>query len=390
MTDSANNLIDRAARMRAAKTWVIKVGSRSLTKPGGGLDLEQVARLSDGLAQLTAMGKNVVFVSSGAVASGVGCLGLPGRPKDLATLQAVAAVGQAQLMQAYRDAFHKYKLHVAQVLLTASDLDDRVGYLNVRNTLIAIHQLGAIPIINENDTVSVEELQTTFGDNDRLAAMVAGIFERPLLVILSDVQGLYDRDPSDPTAKVISTVARVDNSILELVRDRNTGVSKGGMASKLAAARFVNSSGAGAIIAYGKEPDVLVRLANGEDIGTYFHPAEHSMEAKKRWIGFTAQCAGKVIVDAGAAQAIITQNRSLLPIGIREVAGTFEKGDTIAIMDIDGHEVARGQSNYASSDIEKIRGLKSSAIEAKLGHCPYETVVHRDNLVLSPTQVLPS
>ncbi len=374
---------DRNSILQDADIWVVKVGSRILTQPGGGLDREQISRLSDGLAHLTRLGKKVVLVSSGAVASGVGRLGLPARPKELATLQAVAAVGQAQLIQTYEESLGKHGLHAAQVLLTASDLDDRVRYLNVRNTLAAIHNLGAIPIINENDTVAVEELQTTFGDNDRLAAMLAGIFTKPLLVILSDVRGLYDRDPSDPEAKVLPSVSRVDSNVLELVRDRNTGVSKGGMASKLAAARFVNSSGVAAIIAWGKEDNILARLAAGEVLGTLFHPRSQLMEAKKRWIGFTAQCAGQLIVDAGAVHAISAQHRSLLPIGVHDVTGEFEKGDTISIAGPDRIEIARGQTNYSSADIQRIRGCRSNMIEEILGHCPYETIVHRDNLVLS-------
>jgi glutamate 5-kinase len=383
MSQIAMQNADRADFIASSNIWVVKVGSRILTRPGDGLDREQVKQLSEGLVQLTRMGKKVILVSSGAVASGVGRLGLPSRPKELATLQAVAAVGQAQLMQTYEECLRDHGMHAAQVLLTASDLDDRVRYLNVRNTLTAIHQLGAIPIINENDTVAVEELQTTFGDNDRLAAMVAGIFDRPLLVILSDVKGLYDRDPADSQAQVIHSVPRIDSSVLDLVRDRNTGVSKGGMASKLAAARFVNSSGTGAIIAWGKEPQVLTRLANGEILGTFFQPRPQTLEARKRWIGFTAQCAGSLVVDAGAAHAITLQHRSLLPIGVHEVLGIFEKGDTVSILGPDKTEIARGQSNYSSEDLQRIRGCRSNMIEDILGHCPYETIIHRDNLVLS-------
>ena len=380
--DRAPPPADRAAVLRAAEVWVVKAGSRILTVDGG-LDREQIRHLSGGLAALHAAGKRVVLVSSGAVASGVGLLGLPSRPAELATLQAVAAVGQAQLIQAYEQELAGHGLHAAQVLLTASDLDDRVRYLNVRNTLTAIHALGLIPIINENDTVAVEELQTTFGDNDRLAAMVSGIFPGSLLVILSDVRGLYDRDPSDPEARVMPTVPRVDAAVMALVRDRRSGVSKGGMASKLAAARFVNSSGTAAIIAWGKEPDVLPRLASGEPLGTLFLPRGQVMDAKKRWIGFTAYCTGKLIIDAGAAHAISVQNRSLLPIGVHGIEGDFAKGDTVAIVGPDGVEVARGQSNYSADEVRLIRGRRSAQIEEVLGHCPYETIVHRDNLVLS-------
>ena len=375
---------ERKKFVAEAEVWVVKAGSRILTLPGGGLDREQIRRISGELAALVKLGKKVVFISSGAVASGVGRLGLPTRPKDLATLQAVAAVGQAQLIQAYQEELAKHDLQPAQILLTAADLDDRVRYLNVRNAIAAIHSLGAIPIINENDTVAVEELQATFGDNDRLAAMVAGLFTRPLLVILSDVGGLYDRDPSDSDARVLPAVTRVDSTILELVRDKQTGVSKGGMASKLSAARFVNASGAAAIIAWGKEERILSRLASGETLGTLFLPRQQQMEAKKRWIGFSTHCAGQLVVDAGAAHAITIQNRSLLPIGIHEIHGEFEKGDTVAVLDPEKKEIARGQSNYSAEEVRRIRGCRSSQIEEILGHRPYENVIHRDSMVVSP------
>lgn len=386
MPDSSLAMSDEQLRKTVidqAEVWVIKVGSRALTTPESRLDLQQIENLSNQLVDLVEQGKQVVLVSSGAVASGVGRLGLPGRPRDLATLQAVAAVGQAYLVQVYEECLTRRGHHAAQVLLTASDLDDRVRYLNVRNTLHSLHKLGAIPIINENDTVAVDELKTTFGDNDRLAAMVAGLFTRPMLVILSDVRGLYDRDPIDPTAEVIHTIPKVDSSVEDLVRDRKTGVSKGGMASKLAAASFVTGSGQGVIIAWGREPRVLPRLADGELLGSLFLPQEKTLTPKKRWIGFSAQCAGSLVIDAGAGRAMLEQGKSLLPIGIREVQGDFEKGDPISILSIDGAELARGQSNYSSSDAKKIAGCRSDRIEEILGVCPYEEVVHRDNLVLS-------
>jgi len=373
----------RQAVINQADVWVIKVGSRALTTPESQLDLKQIENLSNQLVDLVERGKQVVLVSSGAVASGVGRLGLPGRPRDLADVQAVAAVGQAYLMQVYEECLTRRGHHAAQVLLTASDLDDRVRYLNVRNTLHSVHKLGAIPIINENDTVAVDELKTTFGDNDRLAAMVAGLFTRPLLVILSDVRGLYDRDPVDPAAQVIHTIPKIDSSVEDLVRDRKTGVSKGGMASKLLAARFVTGSGQGVIIAWGREKLILPRLADGELLGSLFLPQEKTLTPKKRWIGFSAQCAGTVVIDAGASKAMLEQGKSLLPIGIREIKGEFEKGDPISIFSIDGIELARGQSNYSSEDAKKIAGCRSDRIEEILGVCTYEEIVHRDNLVLS-------
>lgn len=365
-----------------ASTWIVKVGSRSLTGDDGLLDQAQVANLARQLIMLVEMGKRVVLVSSGAVASGVGKLGLASRPSDLATLQAVAAIGQTHLIHVYEQTFAKHGRLAAQVLLTASELDDRVAYLNVRNTLRRLLELGAIPIINENDTVAVDELKTTFGDNDRLAGMVAGLLEGSLLVILSDVQGLYDRDPSDPNAQVVPTVERIDESIEEMVRDRKTGVSKGGMASKLATAKFVTNSGQSVIIGWGRGPDVLVRLARGESIGTLFVPQSKTISPRKRWIGFSAQPAGQLSVDQGAAKAMCEDGRSLLAIGIKTVEGDFGKGDVVSIINEQATEIARGLINYNSTQVKQIRGCRSDRIEQILGQCPYEEVIHRDNLAI--------
>ena len=365
-----------------ASTWIVKVGSRSLTGDDGLLDQAQVANLARQLITLVEMGKRVVLVSSGAVASGVGKLGLTSRPSDLATLQAVAAIGQTHLIHVYEQTFAKHGRLAAQVLLTASELDDRVAYLNVRNTLRRLLELGAIPIINENDTVAVDELKTTFGDNDRLAGMVAGLLEGSLLVILSDVQGLYDRDPSDPNAQVVPSVERIDESIEEMVRDRKTGVSKGGMASKLATAKFVTNSGQSVIIGWGRGPDVLVRLARGETIGTLFVPQSKAISPRKRWIGFSAQPAGQLSVDQGAARAMCEDGRSLLAIGIKTVEGDFGKGDVVSIINEHATEIARGLINYNATQVKQIRGCRSDRIEQILGQCPYEEVIHRDNLAI--------
>lgn len=372
----------RSKILQNADVWVVKVGSRVLTGADGRLDRSQIEQLSKQLVGLADQGKKVILVSSGAVASGVGQLGLPGRPRDLATLQAVAAVGQAHLIQVYEQVFAQHKRHAAQVLLTASDLDDRTRYLNVRNTLHALLAMKTIPIINENDTVAVDELKTTFGDNDRLAAMVAGVFEKPILVILSDVRGLFDRDPTLPDAKVIHSVEQIDSSIEELVKDRKTGISKGGMASKLSAARFVNNSGRPVIIAWGREENVLLRIAASEEIGTLFMPQSRGMTPKKRWIGFSVQCEGKIVLDEGAVSAVVDQGRSLLAIGIRDVVGSFQKGDAVAIQNAAGQEIARGLSNYSSSEVRQIRGSHSDRIAEILGVCPYEEVIHRDNLAV--------
>ena len=365
-----------------ASTWIVKVGSKSLTGDDGRLDRTQVANLATQLLTLVEMGKRVVLVSSGAVASGVGKLGLPSRPTDLATLQAVAAIGQTHLMQVYEQTFAEHGRHAAQILLTASELDDRVAYLNVRNTLRRLLEMGAIPIINENDTVAVDELKTTFGDNDRLAGMVAGIMEASLLVILSDVQGLYDRDPRDPQARVVPSVDRIDERIEDMVRDRKTGISKGGMASKLATAKFVTASGQCVIIAWGREPEILVRLAKGEMVGTLFLPQSKTLTPRKRWIGFSAQPAGQLQVDDGAAKAMCAEGRSLLAIGIKAVEGEFGKGDIVSIVNPHSVEIARGLINYNSKQVAQIRGCRSDRIEQILGQCPYEEVIHRDNLAI--------
>jgi glutamate 5-kinase len=372
---------DRKALVDAA-TWVVKVGSRSLTDNEGRLDLDQVANLANQLVAVSQMGKEVLLVSSGAVASGMGKLGLRSRPSDLATLQAVAAIGQAHLIQVYEKTFAAHSKHAAQILLTAAELDDRVAYLNVRNTLSKLLELGAIPIINENDTVAVDELKTTFGDNDRLAGMVAGLMHDSALVILSDVHGLYDRDPQSPGALVLSTVAKIDESIEELVRDRKTGISKGGMASKLTTAKFLTHSGQAALIAWGREPDVLVRLAQGQRLGTLFLPQPKSLVSRKRWIGFSTQTAGSIGVDDGASAAIKRGGCSLLAIGVREVTGEFGKGDIISVLDSSGTEIARGLSNYNAAQVKMIRGCHSDRIEQILGQCPYQEVIHRDNLTV--------
>jgi len=365
-----------------AATWVVKVGSRSLTDDSGRLDRVQVANLARQLLVLVEMGKRVVLVSSGAVASGVGKLGLPGRPTDLATLQAVAAIGQTHLIQVYEQTFAEHGRHAAQILLTASELDDRVAYLNVRNTLRRLLEMGAIPIINENDTVAVDELKTTFGDNDRLAGMVAGLLEGSVLAILSDVRGLYDRDPRDPAAQVVSTVERIDDRVEDMVRDRKTGVSKGGMASKLTTAKFVTMSGQSVIIAWGREPNVLIQLAQGEPTGTLFLPQSKTLTPRKRWIGFSAQTAGYVMVDDGAAKAMASDGRSLLAIGIKDVGGDFGKGDIVSVVNQQSIEIARGLINYSVSQVRQIRGCRSDRIEQILGQCPYEEVIHRDNLAI--------
>ncbi|HET6880454.1 MAG TPA: glutamate 5-kinase [Pirellulales bacterium] len=375
--------MDRQEVAAAAHTIVVKVGTRILTRPDGRLNEERIAGLAEEIHQAMVLGRKVVLVSSGAVGAGMGALGLSERPRDLAHLQAVAAVGQCQLVQTYDRSLRAHGRHAAQVLLIADDLDDRTRYLNVRNTLLRLLEYGAVPIINENDTVSVEELQTTFGDNDRLAAMVTNLLRAPLLVLLSDVDGLYDGDPQTAGAQLIPTVTKIDESVLALVRDRRTGLSKGGMASKLAAAKMATLAGENVIIANGREPGALRRILAGEVEGTLVTAQPQALTSWKRWIGFTAQPRGYLVLDDGARRAIEKQGRSLLAIGVVDCTGDFAKGDVLALRDSHGAEFARGLTNYAAADVQRIKGLKTDAIAAALGHCPYQEVIHRDNMVVT-------
>ncbi|HTQ37922.1 MAG TPA: glutamate 5-kinase [Pirellulales bacterium] len=367
----------------AATTWIVKVGTRVLTTEDGLLDQNRVAALAEELHFLMQAGRKVCLVSSGAVGAGLGRLGMKKRPADLSRLQAVAAVGQTALVEAYDRSLKAHGRHAAQILLTADDLDHRARYLNIRNTILTLLELGAVPIINENDSVSTDELQTTFGDNDRLAAMVTNLIRAPLLVLLSDVEGLFDGDPANPNSKVISTVTKLDDSILSLVRDKTTGLSKGGMASKLEAARLATTAGENVIIASGKQPGNLRRILAGEPVGTLLVAQGHAVASWKRWIGYTAQPRGTLTVDDGARQALEHQGKSLLAIGVIGVEGAFRKGDVVAIRDPAGTEFARGLTNYSVDDVLRIQRLKTDQIAAALGHCPYDEIIHRDNLAVT-------
>ncbi len=366
----------------AAHTMVIKVGTRVVTRPDGILNIARITRLAEEISQLEDLGHHVVLVSSGAVGAGMGQLGLTQRPTDVADLQAVAAVGQARLIEAYDQTLRKHGRSAAQVLLTAQDLDDRTRYLNVRNTIRALLDYRAVPIINENDTVAVDELVMTFGDNDRLAALLTTLLQAPLLIMLSDVDGLYDGDPSDSSSRRIAVVEQLDDRTYSFVRDGRSAMSKGGMASKLDAARIVTRAGENVIIANGHEPDVLQAIAAGQPVGTLVLAQGKTICSRKRWIGFSARLCGHLIVDAGARQAIGYQGGSLLAIGVVGVGGNFRKGDLVALRDPAGQEFARGLTNYRSDDLERIKGLRSDRIAQVLGHRPYEEVIHRDNLTV--------
>lgn len=369
------------------KRVVVKVGSGVLSN-GDGLDRRAIEQLSRDLIELRKRGYEVALVSSGAVAAGKRDLGIVGRPRTIPLKQAAAAIGQSRLISFYEEAFHRHDHKVAQVLLTRDDLANRRRYLNARNTLMTLLDYNVLPIINENDTVVVDEIR--FGDNDNLSAMVTNLIEANLLVILSDVDGLYDRDPRDnPEARLLHEVPRITAEIEAMAGGSGSDVGTGGMATKVRAAKRAALYGVGTVILNGREAGMLGRLFDGEPVGTYFLPASNRMAAKKHWIAFTKKPRGKLLLDSGAVTAIVERGKSLLPSGIRGVEGGFDRGDAVRLCDPDGEEFAKGVINYSLAELLRIMGKKTSEIETILGYKYGDEVVHRDNLVLkdqSPTQ----
>jgi len=355
---------------------VVKVGSSVLTDAKGQPDVNRLKQVARQLAACVSQGREVVLVSSGAIACGMAKLSLRRRPKEIAQLQACAAIGQGELMRLYTQAFAEYGLTVAQVLLTQVDLADRIRCRNAKNTLQTLLARKVVPIINENDVVAVEEI--TFGDNDRLAALVACLIRAELLVMFTDVDGLLE------DGRLIERLDRLDHAhhVLALGQSRET--TTGGMASKLAAARIARHSGIPFVIANGTKPDVLLDLLEGKPVGTLIVPSTRALRLRKWWIAFSARGPlGTVVVDQGAAEALLHRGKSLLASGIQEVQGQFHAGDPIAIVDETQNEVARGLSNFSSSELARIRGLKSQKIPEALGRKAPAEVVHRDNLVLT-------
>jgi len=362
------------------KRIVVKIGS-GVISGSDGLDTAAITQLTRDVENLLKRGYEVVLVSSGAVAAGKGDLGIVGRPRTIPLKQAAAAIGQSRLISIYEEAFHAHGRKVAQVLLTRDDLANRRRYLNARNTLMTLLDYGIIPIINENDTVVVDEIR--FGDNDNLSAMVTNLLEANLLVILSDVDGLYDRDPRDnPEARLIHEVPRISEEIEAVAGGSSSDIGTGGMATKIKAAKRASLYGVGTVIINGRTPGLLPRLFNGEDLGTYFLPARNRMAAKKHWIAFTKKPRGKLFVDDGAVTALTEKGKSLLPSGIRGVDGGFDRGDAVRLCGLDGEEFAKGVINYSLSELLRIMGKKSFEIEGILGYKYGDEIVHRDNLVL--------
>ena len=373
--------LSRQEIFQTAEYVVVKVGTNVLTGADGRLNVARINKLVDDLVRIQSLGKKVILVSSGAVGAGMGILGLEKRPVEHPKLQAIAAIGQGKLMQTYEEALARYKKYPAQILLTASDLIHRNRYLNARNTFISLFTYGVLPIVNENDTVSVDELNSTFGDNDRLAALIANLFMEPLFILLTDVDGLYDGDPALESSKLIPLVDRWTPDLMTMVAEKRSGRSKGGMSSKLKAAQILTTAGGSVIIANGDDESTLTRIMGGEEVGTAFFPKGRLL-ARKRWLGFAAVPKGAVVIDDGAARALLEKGKSLLAVGITGVRGIFDKGDIIAILNLRGEEVARGLTNYNHDELERIHGRSCGDIREILGECPYEEVVHRDNIQL--------
>ena len=375
----------RTKLLAHVKRVVIKIGSGVISDENG-LDSDKIANICDDVEQLRQRGFEVVLVSSAAIAAGKHVLGIKGRPQTIPLKQAAAAIGQSRLMREFKDGFHHHGLQAAQVLLTRDDLANRRRYLNARNTLMTLLEYKVIPIINENDTVVVDELR--FGDNDNLSSMVTNLVEAQLLVILSDVDGLYDRDPRQhPEAQLISNVVRITPEIEKMAGNGSSPLGTGGMVTKLKAAKRATLYGAGTAIINGRNSHNLLHLFDGHELGTYFLPARDPMAARKHWIAFTKKPRGKIFLDDGAYNAVAEKGKSLLPSGISRIEGSFERGDAVRLCTLEGQEFAKGVTNYTSSELLRIQGKRTSDIAIILGYQYGDEIVHRDNLVKLETEI---
>ena len=365
----------------AARRWVVKIGSALLTDEGKGLSRHSMADWVLQLARLRQEGREVVVVSSGAVAEGMVRLGWESRPHALHELQAAAAVGQMGLVQMYESCFKRHGLHTAQVLLTHDDLADRQRYLNARSTLRTLLGLGVVPVVNENDTVVTDEIQ--FGDNDTLAALVANLVEADLLVILTDQEGVFDADPRlHPDARLIAEAEAGDPRLLEVAGSSGGNLGRGGMFTKVRAARLAARSGTSTVIASGRQKEGLLRIGRGEAVGTLLRASEGHMAARKRWLAGQLKVRGELALDEGAVRVLREGGKSLLPVGVTRVDGDFRRGELVSCRAPDGSEVARGLVNYGADEARRIRGLPSDRIEAVLGYVDEPELIHRDNLIL--------
>ncbi|MCK8815884.1 glutamate 5-kinase [Natroniella sulfidigena] len=358
---------------------VVKIGSSTLTYQNSKLNLNRIEKLIRDVVDLKHQGKEVILVSSGAIAAGVGGLNLEHSPETIPQKQALAAIGQGLLMKTYQKLFSEYDQQVAQVLLTQKDLTDRKRYLNSRNTLNQLLEYDVIPIVNENDTIAVNEIK--FGDNDTLSALVSGLVDADLLVVLSDIDGLYTADPrSNPEAEMISQVEKISKQIEDLAGTAGTERGTGGMVTKIRAAKIATKAGISLVIANGSEDQILSQISSGQEKGTLFSP-QQGLASREKWIAFNLDVQGDIIIDSGAAKAIDEQGSSLLPCGVVRATGRFKAGDVVDLVDEAGNRLARGLVNYSQSEVEKIKGLHSSEIKEKLGYQDYDEIIHRNNLV---------
>ncbi len=364
-----------------SKRWVVKIGSSLLTDEGRGLDNAAIARWAEQIARLREQGKEIILVSSGAVAEGMARLGWKTRPHAIYELQAAAAIGQMGLIQSYESCFKKHGLHTAQILLTHDDLSNRKRYLNARSTLKTLLTLGTIPIINENDTVATEEIR--FGDNDTLAAMVANLVEADLLIILTDTQGLFTTDPrSNPEAELIAE-GQANNPEFQKMAGPSAGqLGRGGMSTKVTAAQRAARSGTATLITSGRTDNALIRIANHERLGTLLFPDNEPVAARKQWLANHLKVSGTLQLDDGAVKMLKTSGKSLLPVGVTAVTGNFIRGEIVSCVSTDGTEIARGLVNYNAIEAARIKGKPTSEIETILGYIDEPELVHRDNLVL--------
>ncbi len=367
-------------KIKNSKRWVVKVGSSLVTNNGLGLDLQAIEGWASQLVAMQKSGLHVVLVSSGAVAEGVTRLGLKSRPKQVHIQQAAAAVGQMGLVQAYESCFMRHGVHAAQILLTHDDLSDRTRYLNARSTLTTLLDMAVVPVVNENDTVATAEL--CFGDNDTLAALVANLINADVMVLLTDQDGLFNVDPRiDPNASLVATASAKDNS-LSAMAGQGSSLGRGGMLTKLSAARLAARSGTNTIIANGKEQQILSRLLQGEELGTLLEADDEPVTARKQWLASQLTLRGKLVLDAGAVKVLKNSGKSLLAVGIKQVSGRFNRGEVVSCLEESGSEIARGLVNYTAAEIEILKGQSSNNIERLLGYAGEEEIVHRDNLIL--------
>ena len=367
-------------RLRNTRRWVVKIGSALLTANGQGLDQDAMAAWVRQMAFLADKGIELILVSSGAVAEGMVRMGLPGRPDALHELQACAAIGQMGLVQAYEFHFRNHNRKAAQILLTHEDLANRTRYLNARSTLTTLIAWQVIPVINENDTVATDEIR--FGDNDTLAALVANLIDADALVILTDQEGMFDRDPRhDPDARLLPEVRALDNGLMGMAGGGGV-LGRGGMVTKVRAARYAALSGCSTVIASGVTPDVLIRLADGEPLGTLLLPDEDRQKARKQWLAAHLQTAGRLVLDDGAVRALRNHGSSLLPVGVTRVEGAFARGEVVACVDISGRQVAVGLVNYSADEAARIAGNSSEKIARILGYVDEIELMHRDNMTI--------